>query len=152
TVPRGTVTPQDSAGEARRKALLFGELRRARESPCQRATVPSVFGGQTDPGTGPPDSPPGRPSRTFPACRPKRVTLLGTRPAPPSGGGARGVQQPARAPPAAAPEGCGACPQGGPLWPLSGNPWRLYVLQFLRRPRPPAVHFPWAGTLTHAAR
>src|SRR5262249_7443089 len=45
-------------------------------------SVPSVLGGQTDPGSGPPDSPPGRPSRPLPACRPERVPLLGTGPAP----------------------------------------------------------------------
>src|SRR5262249_47611888 len=82
TVPRGTLTPQHPAGEAQRKALLFGELRRAPEAPGQRASVPTGLGGQTDPRNGPPDSPPGRPSRPLPVCRPKRVPLLGTRPAP----------------------------------------------------------------------
>src|SRR5262249_41305230 len=41
-----------------------------------------VLGGHTDPRNGPPDSPPGRPSGPLPACRPERVPLLGSWPAP----------------------------------------------------------------------
>src|SRR5262249_40441824 len=43
SVPPGTLTPQHAAGEAQRKALLCGELRRAPESQGQRASVPSVL-------------------------------------------------------------------------------------------------------------